>query len=309
MSADLPLIAVIGATGQQGGGVVNHLLASGKYRIRGLTRNPESAAAVALSKRGVQVVKAHADSVAELKAAFTGAWAVYAVTNFWDPEMNMNADKEEQQGRNMADAAVAAKVEIFLWSGLHDAHSIVARAGLKEPFDAEHFTCKYKVEQYVRSLPIKGIFLYAGFYMNNFEAFPPFAPRRVSPNHVEWALPLRADVGLPMLDVADTGIYVKEILAHPAQWYGKVVLLATEYLTMAQIARIYAQVTGEKATSRYLPETPAAFPDPIKTTYKWFNQFGYYGGADLNEADKRRDWPGISGWEDYLRRTGWRVAK
>src|ERR1700712_4786488 len=86
-----PLVAVVGATGQQGGSVVRHLLTSRLYRVRAITRNPSSPAALALAQQGVDVVRANLDVTAELTAAFTGAHAVFALTNHWDA--NMGADR------------------------------------------------------------------------------------------------------------------------------------------------------------------------------------------------------------------------
>jgi len=82
MSSSLPLIVVVGSTGQQGGSVVSHLLKSGSYRVRGITRTIDSEASLSLIKRGVEMVAANVDSVDQLTTAFKGAYAVFGVTNF-----------------------------------------------------------------------------------------------------------------------------------------------------------------------------------------------------------------------------------
>ena len=341
---------MLGATGQQGGSVVSHLLSSGLYRVRGVTRDPSSAASVSLKKRGVEVVSAEADSVAQLTAAFQGAYGVFGVTNFWDPAMAQDADKETQQGRNIADAAVKANVRVIVWSSLHDAEAAIrqresgsvisgssgsasgsgsAGAGASgstaatkpststtptttatttpTSWDAHHFTSKHRVERYIRTLPgITAVFVYAGFYVNNFAAFPPFAPTRLSPTTVEWALPLRSDVGLPLFDVADTGLYVLSALQQPDKYSGQRLLMATDYLTTAQIAAAYQRVTGEQATSRTVP-IDAQYPDSIQTSYRWFNEHGYYNGEAITHTselpvDK------LTSWEQYLKQSKWRVA-
>ena len=307
-SSSLPLVAVVGATGQQGGSVVTHLLSSGRYRVRGITRDPASAAAVALKQRGVDVVQAQADSVGELTKAFGGAHAVYGVTNFWDATMKLDASKETQQGKNIADAAVAAGVKVVIWSSLHDSHAIVSqRHGASSEAVAHHFTSKHRVEQYIRKLPITSVSVYAGFYCNNFAAFPPFAPTRVSTNSVEWALPLRADVGLPMFDIADTGLYVLQILSNPEKFSGKQLLMATEYLTTAQIAAVYEKVTGESASSRVVPINPQ-WPRDIATSYRWFNEFGYYNGERIEHLPTLPRTQ-LTSWEQYLVKSKWRVPQ
>ena len=309
-SSSLPLVAVVGATGQQGGSVVDHLLASGRYRIRGISRDPSSAASVALIRRGVEMVAAQADSVKELTAAFQGAQVVFGVTNFWDPSMQLDAAKETQQGKNIADAAVAAGVSHLIWSSLHDVHTIVRQrdgSSSTTTADAHHFTSKHRVEQYIRTLAITSTFVYAGFYTNNFALFPPFAPTRLSPTSVEWALPLRADVGLPLFDIADTGKYVLTILASPQQYHQQRVLMATEYLTTAQIAATYARVTGETASSRVVSINPA-YPKEIATSFAWFNEYGYYNGESI-EHSNALPLSELTSWEQYLFKSKWTVAQ
>ena len=300
-------MAVVGATGQQGGSVVTHLLNSGRYRVRGLTRDPSSAAAVALKKRGVEVVKAEADSVDELKAAFKGSYAVYGVTNFWDESLKQDADKETQQGKNLADAAVASGVSVFVWSSLHDADAGVKERGVSKAAEADHYTSKNRVEQYLRQLPLTSAFVYAGFYCNNFAAFPPFAPTRLSATSVEWAMPLRADVGLPLFDVADTGLYVLQILADPQRFKGQRLLMATEYLNTAQIAAGYEKVTGEKASSRVVPLNPQ-YPASIVSTYRWMNDVGYFAGEAIEQLPTLPR-SQLTSWEQYLTKSKWRVPQ
>ena len=274
----------------------------------GISRDPSSAASVALIRRGVEVVAAQADSVKQLTAAFQCAQVVFGVTNFWDPSMQLDAAKETQQGKNIADAAVAAGVSHLIWSSLHDVHSIIRQRGSSTAADAHHFTSKHRVEQYIRTLSsISSTFVYAGFYTNNFALFPPFAPTRLSPTSVEWALPLRADVGLPVFDIADTGKYMLAILASPQQYHQQRVLMATEYLTTAQIAATYARVTGETASSRVVSINPA-YPKEIATSFAWFNEYGYYNGESI-EHSNTVPLSELTSWEQYLIKSKWTVAQ
>lgn len=130
-----PIIAVMGATGAQGGSVVDALLKAGKWKVRALTRDPKSARCDALREKGVDVVKAHAGNKEEIEKAFQvrglrtdyttdpcvandqqGAHGVFAVTNFWDPEIYPNnIPEEERQGRLLADTAVAVGVKHYVW--------------------------------------------------------------------------------------------------------------------------------------------------------------------------------------------------
>src|SRR3954467_4248311 len=108
------VIAVVGATGAQGGGLARAILAdpNGGFACRAITRDPDKDKAKALAARGAEVVKADLDDVESLKKAFAGAYGAYCVTNFWE---HLSGEKEKTQARNIADAAKAAGVKHVIW--------------------------------------------------------------------------------------------------------------------------------------------------------------------------------------------------
>ena len=98
------LITVFGATGAQGGSVVKALLADGGFKVRAVTRNPDSAKAKALSEQGSEVVKVDMDDKESLKAAIAGSYGVFAVTNYWGmlaENPDTAQEREIQQGKNL----------------------------------------------------------------------------------------------------------------------------------------------------------------------------------------------------------------
>ncbi|KAJ2959213.1 hypothetical protein NQZ79_g5295 [Umbelopsis isabellina] len=111
-----PLVAICGATGVQGGSVINALLESGEYRLRGVTRKVTSDKAKALQAKGVEMVQANLVNKDDLKGAFENADIVYGVTNFWDPEVLKNPSLEAEQGKNIADVAKESKVQWLIWN-------------------------------------------------------------------------------------------------------------------------------------------------------------------------------------------------
>src|SRR5262245_7410972 len=113
------VIAVVGATGTQGGGLCDAILndRAGEFACRAITRDRSKNKARALAARGAEVVKADLDDLESLKKAFAGAYGAYCVTNFWE---HFSAEKEQQQARNMADAARAAGLKHVIWSTLED---------------------------------------------------------------------------------------------------------------------------------------------------------------------------------------------
>ena len=140
------IIAVVGATGSQGGGLVRAILADadGPFRARALTRNPGSDKAKALAKLGAEVVQADLDDPASLKRAFAGAYGAYCVTNYWE---HFSPEKELAQAANMAEAAKEAGLEHVVWSTLEDTRKKVPlnddrMPTLMEKYKVPHFDAK-----------------------------------------------------------------------------------------------------------------------------------------------------------------------
>ena len=144
--ADKKIIAVVGATGTQGGGLAQAILSdpNGGFAVRAITRDTNKDQAKALAAKGAQVVQANLDDVESLKKAFSGAHGVYAVTNFWE---HFSAEKEKAQAKNIADAAKAAGVKHVIWSTLEDTRKLMSPSDtrmpmLQEKYRVPHFDAK-----------------------------------------------------------------------------------------------------------------------------------------------------------------------
>ncbi len=177
MSDDRQVIAVIGASGSQGGSVVRALVDRGVFRVRALTRHPDT-------YRGPadEVVEADLNDAQTLAAAFTDAHGVFAVSNFWEP-----GSDEIAQGRHAVDAAKKAGVSHFVWSTLPDVESIS-----DGEFEVAHFTSKAKVDAFVRDAGFSSYtFVEAPFYFENLITNMPPSP--LPDGTVGWALPLPTD--------------------------------------------------------------------------------------------------------------------
>jgi uncharacterized protein YbjT (DUF2867 family) len=194
------LIAVIGATGQQGGGVVRALQGSGQFKVRALSRNPDKHRDLA-----DEVVKADLNRPETLKAAFEGAHGVFLVTNNWEPGTD-----ELKQATAAVRAAKDAGVKHFIWSTLPHAEAI---SGGK--FDVPHFTGKAKVDRIVKEAGFaKHTFVIAPFYYGNLTGI--MAPQKQAGGSVGWALPLDPTLRvIHMGDVTELGAIVAGAFAHP----------------------------------------------------------------------------------------------
>jgi uncharacterized protein YbjT (DUF2867 family) len=303
-STTKPIIVVTGATGAQGGSVLRALKATGHFSLRAVTRNPQSEAAQALAKTGVEVVKGDATDKQSMERAFTGAWGAFLVTSFWDPAAGLAHDTDLVQGKIMVDAAVAAGLKFAVWSSLHDIEAI-SGGRLKAP----HFTLKNKVEQYIRSVGLDAAFVYAGFYASNWINFSPLAgPQREKDGSIVIRTPFRADVALPIIDIdADLGKFVVPAFLDPAKFHYKKTLAAAEYVTVGQMAAAYTDVTGENIAIVPMPIEDLPLEE-IRETSILINQYGCYNGEHLEPTRLLYgDNLNLNSFKDWVRKTGFKV--
>ena len=201
VSNDKKLIAVIGATGQQGGGVLRALQASGQFKVRGLTRNPDKQRELA-----EEVVEADLDKPETLKAAFEGAHGVFLVTNFWA----YGGADELTQATAAIRAAMDAGVKHFIWSTLPDVEAI---SGGK--FNVPYFTGKAKIDRVVQEAGFANhTFVIAPVYYGNLTGM--MAPQKQADGSLGWTLPLDPTARvIHMGDISELGYIVAGAFAHP----------------------------------------------------------------------------------------------
>ncbi|HEY0366064.1 MAG TPA: NmrA/HSCARG family protein [Pyrinomonadaceae bacterium] len=201
LSNDKKLIAVVGATGQQGGGVVRALQTRGQFKVRALTRDPDKHRELA-----EEVVEADLDKPETLKAAFEGAHGVFLVTNFWAH----GGTDELKQATAAIRAAKDAGVKHFIWSTLPDVEAI---SGGK--FDVPHFTGKAKIDRVVQEAAFANhTFVIAPFYYGNLTGM--MAPQKQADGSMGWALPLDPTRRvIHMGDINELGNMVAGAFAHP----------------------------------------------------------------------------------------------
>ena len=197
--ADKKIIAVLGSTGSQGGGLCRAILgdSAGGFACRAITRDPSKDKAKALATAGAEVVQADLDDVESLKKAFAGAYGVYAVTNFWE---HFSGEKEKSQAKNIAEAAKAAGVKHVVWSTLEDIRKFMKPDDkrmpmLQEKYRVPHFDAKAEANAYFAGLPTT--LLVTSFYWDNLYMFG-LAPKKGEDGKLAWALPQRTSAKSPM---------------------------------------------------------------------------------------------------------------
>lgn len=238
MDTALPLITVFGATGRQGGGVARALLAQGRWRVRAVTRQPQSAAAQGLLAGGAELFHADLDDPASLAPAMRGAAGAFCVTSFWE---HGDAVRELRQARHLADAAAEAGVARLVWSTLEDTRP----AGFSVP----HMDAKAQANAFFLEHELPVSLLLTSFYWDNL-IDRGMGPHRAADGVLELALPL-GDARLPGIAAADIGACAAALLAlKPAQ---RRVGVAGEHLGGAQMAVALAEALGEPVRWRDVP--------------------------------------------------------
>ncbi|KAE9368418.1 NmrA-domain-containing protein [Stipitochalara longipes BDJ] len=299
------ILVVFGATGVQGGSVVKAVLGDAKMRenwtVRGVTRDVSKPSAKKLESLGAETVAADLNNASTLKGAMKDAYAVFAVTNYWE---SRSAEVEMTQGKAMADAAKEAGVQHFVWSSLPEVKE--QSKGVLE--HVEHFDSKAHIEQYIRKSGLPASFFMPGFYMSN---LPGGMFRQAPPNN-DWtlALPIPSSTPIPLLDTADdTGKFVKGILNNREKTLGQRIYGATNYYTIDEIVKEFKEQypeAGKTAKSAELPHevfkgimmktgAPETSAEELLQNMRLMNEFGYYFGASLDEShsilsDKLTTW-------------------
>jgi len=233
------LIAVIGATGQQGGGVVRALQASSQFKVRALTRNPDKHRELA-----DEVVEGDLNRPETLKAAFEGAHGVFLVTNFREAGTD-----ELKQATAAIHAAREAGVKHFVWSTLPNVEAISGGR-----FDVPHFTGKAKIDRIVKEAGFPHhTFVIAPGYYQNFVGF--LAPQKQADGSVGWALPLDPDVRcLHMGDIRELGNIVAGAFAHPDEaGNGEYLPLVGDFLSFNEIVETLNR-QGHELSFKQIPK-------------------------------------------------------
>lgn len=237
-SNDKKLIAVIGATGQQGGAVLRALQASGQFKVRALTRHPDKHTGLA-----DEVVAADLDRPETLKAAFDGAHGVFLVTNFWE-----QGTDELKQATAAVRAAKEADVKHFVWSTLPDVEAI---SGGK--FDVAHFTGKARIDRVVQEAGfVNHTFVIAPFFYQNLAGV--LAPQQQADGSVGWTLPIDPTVRcIHMGDISELGNIVAGAFAHPDQaGHGEYLPLVGDFMSFNEIVDTLNQ-QGHKFSFKQVP--------------------------------------------------------
>jgi uncharacterized protein YbjT (DUF2867 family) len=276
-------ILVAGATGQQGGAAMRHLLRGG-WKVRALTRNPQGEAARRLAQQGAEVVRGDFDDATSLRQALEGAYGVFSVQNM----LQVGTEREAQQGMALAEAAQAARVRHFVYSSV---------GGAERNTGIGHFESKWRIEQRIRELGLPATILRPVFFTDNLLATGPMG-------FIFWgavAGALRGGRRLQVIAVDDIGAIAARVFAEPERFVGQALEIAGDEPTLEEMVAAFRRVKGRRPWFLPLPAGLLARMDAdLGAMFRWFATEGYR--ADISAV--RALHPELHGFETGLRMAG-----
>jgi len=281
------IVLVTGATGRQGGSVIRHMHPKG-WKLRALTRDPDSPAAQKLVRMGIEVVKGDLENPGTLEPATRGVYGIYSVQDFWA----VGAKREVQQGKNLADAAKEAGVEHFVYSSV---------GGAERNSGIDHWESKWEIEKHIRKLGLPATMLRPAAFMENYYI------DQVEIGILKGRLmdPIRADKPYQTIATDDIGAFAALAFERPKDFIGLELEIAGSELTNPAAAQVFSRVLGKEVKFRKLPMPMVrlVLGKEFYQMFRWFNESGFK--ADI--AFLRRRYPEVhlQTLDEWLRNEGW----
>lgn len=283
------VIAIVGATGQQGGGLARAILddPNSEFAVRALTSNASSDTARQLAARGAEVVEADVSDEVSVTKAFDGAYGAFLVTNFW---AHMSPEQEQHDALNMARAAKAAGLTHVIWSTLEDTREHIPLDDDRMPtlldrYKVPHFDAKAEADQYFTDNEVPTTFLRTTFYWDGL--LGQLGPQRGEDGKLVLALAM-GDSPLAGIAAEDIGRTAYGILQRGPELAGKTISIASDHLTGKEIAEQLSAALGEEVTYAPLPfDVLRALPIPAAAELG--NMFQFYAETPQFNADRDVD--------------------
>lgn len=270
-------VLVTGATGKQGGAVVEALLARG-HQVRALTRNSSSPAAKRLREQGVEIAVGDFTDLGSLVRAMRGVDAVYTMSTPYE----QGPEKEITQGITVTDAAKAAGVGHLIYSSVASANRATG---------VGHFDGKYEVEKYIKVSGVPYTIVAPVFFMENLLA--PWTVPGLRAGKLAMAMP--GSRPLQQIAVADIGAFVAAVIERRETVFGRRFDIAGDELTGDQAAAVFSKVTGREIHYAGFPaDALRAQGEDLVRMFQWFDSTGY--AADIKSL--RREFPEVA-WHTF----------
>ncbi len=312
--ADKKIIAVVGATGAQGGGLVRAIMGdpNSEFTARALTRDPSSDAAKALAALGAEVVATDIDDEASIERAFEGAYGAFCVTFFW---AHFSPETEQAEATSMARVAKAKGLSHVIWSTLEDTREHIPLSDdrmptLQEKWKVPHYDSKGSINHVFTDAGVPTTFLNTSFNWENFIFFG-MGPQRGDDGKLRLTLPM-GSAKLPGMAVEDVGKVAYAIFKAGQAYIGKTVSIAGEHLSGAEMAAAFSKALGEEVEyNEVSPDVYRGFgfpgADDIGNMFQFKRDFEkeYCGPRDI-AATRALD-PELQSFEQWLAANAGRI--
>jgi uncharacterized protein YbjT (DUF2867 family) len=312
--AEKKIIAVVGATGAQGGGLVRAILddPKGGFAARAITRDATSDKAKELEKLGAEVVAADVNDVESLKRAFKGAYGVYCVTFFW---ADLSPENEKAQGTHMARAAKDAGVQHAIWSTFEDTRKWVPLSDNRMPtlmgkYKVAHFDAKSEANHEFTDLGVPTTFLLTSFYWENLIYFGA-GPQKGPDGRLAITYPM-GEKKLPGMASEDIGKCAYGIFKKGREFIGKTVGIAGEHLTGTEMAAALTKALKQEVRYNDVPADAYrsfGFPgaEDMGNMFQFKRDFNQaYSGARSVEVSRTLN-PTLQSFEGWLMKNAGRI--
>jgi uncharacterized protein YbjT (DUF2867 family) len=308
------IIAVLGATGSQGGGLVRAILddPQGGFAVRAITRDANSDAAKALATRGAEVVAADVDDEKSLERAFAGVHGVFAVTFYW---AHMQPEKEIAEARRIAQAAKAAGVKHVVWSTLEDTRKFIPLADDRMPtlmgkYKVPHFDAKGEADAAFAAAGVPTTYLLTTYYWDNLIHFG-MGPKRNPDGSYGFTLPMD-DAKLPGIAAEDIGRCAYGIFKRGGETIGKRIGISGEHLSGAEMAAALSRALHKTVRHNAVsPETYRGFgfpgADDLGNMFQFYRDFEREFRASRDPSTARALNPSLQNFAAWLERNAGRI--
>jgi uncharacterized protein YbjT (DUF2867 family) len=284
-------ILVVGATGAQGGSVARHLLRTGRYQVRALTRHPASNMAMALQRQGAEIITGDLADPAALRSALKNCDGVFGVTNYWE-----HGEAEFAHGRNLVDAITGSTVQHIVLSTLPNT-KLLSGGRLEVP----HFDTKARIEEYARGAQLPATYVHVAFYYENFLNY--FPPRRQHDGTYSFGFP-QGSTPLAAVSVEDIGGVVAAIFTESFWYRDKVIGIVGDDLRCESYAEIMQRLLARPFAYNHVAHDAYAamgFPGAgdLANMFEFNRLYVPNRRSDLNKS--RELFPEIRSFERWLK--------
>ncbi|KAF2822642.1 NAD(P)-binding protein [Ophiobolus disseminans] len=302
------LLAVFGATGNQGNSTAHFVLSdpelSERYVVRAVSRDVSNPKMQALKTKGAELVQADLDDASSLPGALKGVEYLFFMTA--TQYQGNTREIETRQAKDICTAALKEGVKYIIFSSMSHPYKI-SNGKLK---NVEHFDDKAEIEEYIRSLPVKSAFFAPACFMQNFKTHLVPRPSHTGDGTYVVASIINPDTQVPLIDITDTGKWTGAILANPDDYNGKFFAATEGLYTLPEACGIISKVTGKTVKFQQLPDEmfkgflPVGLREPLYEMWVLSREYGYYG----RDMKKLVDWAkgqakgNLTTLEDWLRR-------